>query len=126
MNFSPELWRGESRVITLTCVDPDTGLPANLSSGKWLVSTVEWQIKSTLEAPDPPILSKSLAGGGIVLAAQSGDTMGKLDIFVLPADTASIAPGSYTHDVVAGFASGARVYLVKPSGLAILGVVNQL
>lgn len=121
--FSTVLYHGESRIITLTVIDPDTGSYVDFSTGKWLASEIEWQVKSKLEAPDPPLISKSLAGG---ITMTPGAVAQQIKVFVLPADTPAIVPGGYMHDLVATFASGSRVYLIKPSGLTILGVVNQL
>ena len=61
------------------------------------------------------------AGGGITVT-----TPNTVKIFIDPADTPPIAVGRYNHDCVATFTSGARVYLIKPRGMQILGVVNQL
>lgn len=123
INFSPTLWQGESRVLTLFILDPDTGrAPDLVSAGKWQILTCEWQIKATLGAADPPLVSKVL--GDIVL--QGGGALGRIDIILMPADTADLAPGCYVHDLTATFAGGERLYLIKPSALPVLGVVNQL
>lgn len=124
MNFSPELWQGESRVITLQITDPDTNQPPDLTSGKWQLVTCEWQVKTLLDGPDPALISKSIGAGAIVI--QSGGDLGKIEIFIDPTDTAGLTPATYVHDVAATFTSGARIYLVKPSALPVLGVVNQL
>lgn len=117
------LYHGETRVIPLELVDPDTGLPANLTSGKWLVTSIEYQIKAAIEGPDPPLLGKAI-GAGITVAV--GAVLPQIKIFIDPADTPSIAIGRYVHDCVATFASGARLLLIKPRGMQIRGVVNQL
>lgn len=115
------LFHGETRIITLLVTDPDTGLPADLTSGKWQVSIIEYQVKAAIEGPDPPLIAKSLAGGGITVTAPA-----TVKIVIDPADTPPLAPGRYAHDCVATFMSGARVYLIKPRGIRVLGVVNQL
>lgn len=124
INFSPTLWQGESRLLTLAIIDPDTGQAPDLSSGKWKITTCEWRVKSTLGTLDPPLISKSLGAGAIVV--QSGGVLGRIDIILAPIDTASLPPGSYTHDVTATFSDGTRLYLIKPSALNVLGVVNPL
>lgn len=124
MNFSPTLYHGESRIFPVSLADPDTGLFVDLTSGKWQVSTVEWQVKAAIEAPDPPLLAHSLVDGGITLTG--GSVAQQIKVLVAPADTPAIAPGGYFHDLVAVFASGFRLYLWKPSGIQVAGVVNQL
>lgn len=124
MNFSPELLQGESRVITLQVTDPDTNQAPDLTSGKWQLITCEWQVKTILDGPDPPLIGKSIGAGAIVV--QDGGVLGRIDILVAPADTANLTPGPYVHDVAATFSSGSRIYLIRPSALLILGVVNQL
>jgi hypothetical protein len=128
MIFSPTLYHGESRVIPLTVVDPNappnTSQFADLSTGKWQIATAEWQVKAAIEAPDPPLLSHSLVDGGITITP--GTVAEQLKVFVAPGDTPSITPGGYFHDLVVVFTSGFRLYLIKPCGIQILGVVNQL
>lgn len=125
INFSPQIWQGESRILTLSIIDPDTGhAPDLVSPGKWQIVACEWQVKSTLGAADPPLISKSIGAGAIVL--QAGGVLGRIDILLAPADTATLPAGSYTHDVAATFGGGTRLYLIKPSALNVLGVVNQL
>lgn len=123
MKLYLEVFRGESRVISLSIYDPDTGALVDLTTGKWQVVTLEWQVKVAVGDPDPPLLAKSL-GAGIVITA--GAVVNQVAVTVPAVDTAALAAGTYSHDAVATFTSGARVYLVEPSGLAMLGVVNQL
>ncbi|HUS27550.1 MAG TPA: hypothetical protein VMZ53_03550 [Kofleriaceae bacterium] len=120
-----ELWKGESRTLTVTVVHPDTGFPVDLSAGTWQIDTLEFQIKSDVEAADPALVSKSLVGG-ITLLTQSGDTLGQAEIEIDPADTQSITPGVYKYDVVAVFTNAKRVFVIKPSDLQLYGVVNGL
>jgi len=123
MQLYLQMLRGESRVITVGVLDPDTGLPVDLTTGKWQVVTLEWQVKLNRGDPDPALVGKSL-GAGIVITA--GAVTPQVAITVLPADNAGLAANVYSHDLVATFTSGARVYLIEPSGLAMRGVVNQL
>lgn len=123
MNFSPTLYHGESRIFPVTLVDRETGQFCNLSSGKWQVSTIEWQVKAAIEGADPPLIAKSI---GLGITVTPGVVAEQIKVFVDPADTPSIAPGSYVNDLVAVFASGFRLYLIKPSGITVAGVVNQL
>ena len=127
MSTDLTLYRGESRVITLTVTDPATKQKADLSTGTWQIVTCEFQVKVTTTTADPALISKSI-GSGITVLAQSGATLGQLQISLSPTDTedTDTPPGLYKYDVVATFTSGARVYLVKPSKCLIAGVVNQL
>jgi hypothetical protein len=118
------LLHGETRIIPITLADPDTGLPVDLTTGKWQVSAIEYQIKPVLEGPDPPLLSKSLAAATITLTA--GTVTEQIKILIDPADTPAIPAGRYVHDAVVLFASGARLYVIKPRGMQVAGVVNQL
>jgi hypothetical protein len=118
------LLHGETRIIPITLADPDTGLPVDLTTGKWQISAIEYQIKPVLEGPDPPLLSKSLAAATITLTA--GSVVEQIKILIDPADTPSIPAGRYVHDAVVLFASGARLYVIKPRGMQVAGVVNQL
>lgn len=126
MNLYLILLRGESRTISLTVMDSSTGLAVDLSSGIWQVSTVEWQMKTILGGTDPGGLLKSLGAGIALRSPQTGDNKGMLDITLDPSDTASRALGGYMHDCVATFVAGLRLYLIKPSGVSLLDVVNQL
>lgn len=123
MKLYLEMYRGESRVITVGVFDPDTGLPVDLTTGKWQLATLEWQVKLQRGDADPPLVSKSL-GAGIVVTP--GAVVDQIAVAVLPADNAGLTARIYTHDLVGVFTGGDRVYLLEPSGLAMLGVVNQL
>lgn len=120
-----ELWKGESRTLTVTVVDPDTGFPVDLSSVDWLIAAIEFQVKADVETADPPAIAKSI-GSGITLLAQTGDTLGQAEIELEPADTSTLTAGQYKYDVVAVFDDGRRTYVIKPSYLTLNGVVNQL
>lgn len=118
-----ELWKGESRTLTITVVDPDTGFPVNLSAGDWQIDELEFQIKSDVEQTDPALVSKAL-GTGITLLTQSGDTLGQAKVELEPDDTKTRTPGVYKFDVVGLFANGKRLYVIKPTDVRLYGVVN--
>lgn len=119
------LWRGESRTILVTVTDPETGDRANLASGTFQADELEFEIKTAAGAPDPALISKSLANGGVSLLPQSGDTLGQAHVGIGPTDFAAIAAGIYSYDVVLVLATGARIYVVKPSELRLRNVVNN-
>lgn len=120
-----ELWKNESRTLTVTVTNPDDGFPVALDAGEWELSALEFQVKSDVEAADPPLLSKSL-GSGITLLDQSGDTIGQAEIEIEPGDTTGMTPGAFKYDVAATFTNGRRIYVIKPDWFTLNGVVNQL
>lgn len=119
-----ELWRYESRTLTLTVVDPDTGFAVDISTGPWQVLELEFEIKTEIDGADPALVSKAI-GTGITLLAQSGDTLGQAEIAIAPADVA-MAAGTYYGDVWATFSGGRRSLVVLPFEITVLGVVNTL
>ncbi len=121
------LWRGESRSLLLTIVDPTTALPVDLTElgGTYELAACEFEVKAAVEDGDPALVSKTIANGGVVVLPQTGDTLGQVRVGIAPGDWATVAPGLYWYDVVAVLASGARLYVVKPSKLHLKGVVNQ-
>lgn len=123
MKLYLEMFRGESRVITVSVFDPATLLPVNLTSGIWQMATIEWQVKLAINDPDPPLISKSIGAG---ITVTPGAVARQISVAVTPTDTAGLLAHVYSHDLVGTTTSGQRIWLIDPSGLAMSGVVNQL
>jgi hypothetical protein len=74
------------------------------------------------------LFSKAI-GSGIVLEAQSGDTLGEALITIDPADTSAVpeAGKSYKFDVWAKLpAGGPPVPVIKPSEFRVLGRITAM
>lgn len=123
MKLHLEMFRGESRVITVSVFDPATLLPVDLTSGIWQMASIEWQVKLAIDDPDPPLISKAIGAG---ITVTPGAVARQVSVAVVPADTAGLLAHIYSHDLVGTTANGQRILLIDPSGMAMSGVVNQL
>ena len=105
--------RGVSKTLRLTVVDED-GDAVDLTdavvyfSVKILLSDAEAVIEKTSETP-----------ADITILAQSGDTLGKADIFLVPSDTLSLSAEKHYYDVWVELVTGARYCVVSPSAFWI-------
>lgn len=111
-----EIYRGDTFTFQIA-VTGDDGSAESLAG-----AAVEVQVKQELNAPDPPLIDKSIANGGIILEPDSGDTVGVATCTFSSAET-NVEPGTYWIDIVGVF-DGARGHLLAPTELVIKGSVN--
>lgn len=112
------LYAGETRLLTVTVVDVDTGAPTSIASA----DAIEFQANLYPGAADPPLIAKAL-GSGITRLTQAGATLGQFTIALDPIDTQDRA-GRLYYDVVV-IVGTARHYVVEPSTLTIRPTVNR-
>jgi hypothetical protein len=120
------LYRSESTVLKVTVTKDDDGLREDLTSA----TPIEFQIKALPGGVEPPnpLLSKTLAAGGIVLLTQSGDTKGQFEITIASGDlsTTTTPAGIYFYDVMITMPGSVRHYVIRPSKLTLKDVVNPV
>ena len=112
-----KLFAGESRTYRATITN-EAAQPLDLSGDVVL----EFQVKQSVGAADPALISKTI-GAGITLLPQTGATLGQVELALLPADTQSLA-GTYAYDLVL-ISAGLRQYVIPPSAFHVQKVVNQ-
>ena len=120
------IFLGESLVLLLTVTDQGTGDPFDLST----YTAIEFQVKASDGAADPPLISKSL-GSGITLVG--GGTGGQAQVAINTSDTTTANPewpaapgnvGTFRYDLVGIDGSGDRDVLIPPSNFRVKPVVN--
>lgn len=102
-----EMYSGDHLTIQVTVTDAATGLPKILTG----MSAARWKVSKSVTIP--AIITKTL-GVGITLI--DGPT-GRIDIAVIPADTASIK-GAYIHELEITDAAG-RIQTVMDGAFTI-------
>jgi hypothetical protein len=103
--------RGSSKTLQLTVKDSDTNEAVDLTG-----ATVYFTVKSAIGDEQSLIQKISTNVAQIELTAPRE---GKASIKLVPADTMTKDPGSYTFDVWAVLASGVRIVPVPPTTLEI-------
>ena len=111
---------GDDLVLTLTFRTESDEELMNLDTD---VSAIELEIKAADGDADPALVSLSI-GSGIVLLAQSGDTLGQAAATVPAASNTALGAGVKRYDVVAVLTGGTRHHAVNPSDYEVLAVVN--
>lgn len=86
-------------------------------------ATAHLSVRTDLKAA--PIIHKFSPGTGIVLAAQTGDTLGQFTATLDVTDTLTLVPGDYFYDIWIVDASTARFPVVATSRLAIQAEVTS-
>jgi len=89
------LVRGESARYLVTITDED-GVPVDLTG-----ATIYWRVKAMATDADPALIAKSSADvAEIAILDQTDDELlGKLELYLVPADTASLTPGSFVFEL---------------------------
>ncbi len=108
------LRRGDAATITVTVVDGN--LAALDLTGKTLRFTAKRSVK---DAQAAAVLAK-VTGSGITHQTQSGATLGKADVAILPADTSGLPahPTTLVYDVQ--LTDGTNPYTTETGTLSIL------
>ena len=118
--------RGESKTYRVTVRDAQKN-PVDLTGAK-----VWFSVKNRVEDLSPIIGKRNLAAGGVdgqilITLPQTGTSLGQMQIFLDPADTAGLDPcASYVCDVWVQFTSGKRYQVIKNRGFRIEPAVTTI
>lgn len=126
------IWRGQSRVFRMTVFDVDADEPTSQLAD---FDSIEFQVKRATGDADPALIAKTI-GAGIELLAQSGDTLGQLEVTIDPIDTAGdpdamptpttgLVEGVYKYDLW-GIIGERRYLLARPADFVVEDPVNDL
>lgn len=114
------IWRGQSRTWRFTIWEIDTDERKDLD----VYDDLQFQVKTDVDEADPPLISKSLLGGGLTKLDQSADdTIGQLEVTLGPSDTAALEPAVLKYDLW-GIIGTQRYLLARPADFTVDGVVN--
>lgn len=114
------LYKGESRAFTFTVTDPNNGnAVVNLGTQNGGLSAIDFKIKPAVGVS--PVLAKSI-GSGIVVATQSGLTLGQFTVTLGATDLAAVTAGGYIYDLAATFLDATVSYLIKPTPAIVYDV----
>lgn len=106
--------RGESATFLLTVINRTTKAPIDITG-----ASVWFTVKNRLEDISALIPKKNSVAGGVdsqilITVPQTGATMGQLQVFLVPADTALLDPdASYWCDAWVQLPNGARNQVVR-------------
>jgi hypothetical protein len=122
---------GENRTLEIVVTDPEQPIDedprADLTS-----ASVYMMVRHRLGDSATVIVKRNQAAGGsdaevLVLTPQAGAQLGKLRVFLVPADTAQLsADTSYVYDVWVILATGKRYAVIRHSTLRIEPRVSVL
>jgi hypothetical protein len=102
MDANFEMFRGDTRTLTVTIKDRFTGAVVDLTG-----ASIAWRMAKTADMGNSLTMSKSV-GSGITVASP---TSGVAVVTINPTDTSTLIPGDYYHDLTVTDAS-ARVVTV--------------
>lgn len=112
--------RGESATFLLTVVNLTTKQPIDITGAlAWFT------VKNRVEDPGATISKKNTAAGGVdgqilISSPQSGATLGQLQVFLTPPDTAGLDPDDeYWCDAWVQLSSGKRYQVVSNRSFTI-------
>lgn len=114
------IWRGQTRTYRFTVFDLETDAPVSIAD----YDDIEFEVKKAAGDADPALIAKAI-GDGVERLAQSGDTLGQLEVTLVPDDTAGegTPPGVFSYDLW-GISGGNRYVLAIPADFTIEDVVN--
>jgi hypothetical protein len=115
-----QIYKGQSATFRITITDED-GERYDLTG-----ATLYFRVKVSVTTADPALITKvSSTPAQITILAQSGDTVGQAEIYLLPADTTALTAINYVYDVWILKATGEKEPVVPVSALVInLPVTN--
>lgn len=89
------LVRGESARYLVTITDEDDE-PEDLTG-----ATIYWRVKAAASDADPALIAKSSADASEIdiLDQTDPDLLGQCEVYLVPADTAGLTPGSFVFEL---------------------------
>lgn len=90
-------------------------------------ATIYYRWKRNQGDANPAEVSKSSAAPTeIDILAQSGDTLGQADVFLVPGDTELLTPGTHYYDAWVQLSTGIRHASIPPSRVFLVDAVTDL
>jgi flavoprotein len=106
--------KGQSKTYLVTVTD-ELGARVDLTGG-----VAKMTIKDNLTSPTVTIAKSSTVVTEIVILSQVVETTkGQFEVYFVPSDTTSVAPGEYKYDVWVQLASGKRYPVIHPSSFLL-------
>ncbi len=115
-----QIYKGQSATFRITVTDED-GERFDLTG-----ATLYFRVKLSVTAADPALIAKaSTTPAQITILAQTGDTLGQAEIYLVPSDTSALNAINYVYDVWLQKSGGEKQPVVPVSNLVInLPVTN--